>query len=252
MILAPKDRLHSSQQPHLRNKGNTASIDEDMVGTNSGSAGLHAGVSSATFAVGGGEVKKEVDRAHLATTTWFLRLCKAFNVVTGLAAALGIFTNFILLDSAWTPEDVAVRIYSLILCLFSILTECEWKRFFGWLAALETWVGRGLNNIFCAVFILLPRCRKVDRFDDAPIEPEADRNRVSKIEMLTTFNGYLLLVLGSLYVLGGLACLSRVKERHLNKIRKRDEALVQREELESRKQEIELLLKDTESQLEKL
>jgi len=166
-------------------------------------------------------------------------------VLTGLAAILGIITNISILPIPSPAPDVALRLYGILLCSLSILTECEWSRLFSWFGAFETWIGRGLNNIFCGVLILV--------FDDTSAVSEGEsEGDAARTWLLRKLAGNFLLIMGFVYLLGGLACMSRVKERHLQKIRKRDQALVQRQELETRKHEIELLLRDTESQLEKI
>lgn len=183
--------------------------------------------------------------ANYVTTTWFLRFCKLLNFITGFAAVLGIITNLMMLSIPSPAPDVALRLYGTVFCLLSLLTEFEWTRLFSWFGFLEAWIGRGFTNILCGVLILV--------FEDTVSSTDGEaEGGAARTWLLRTVSGHFLTAMGIIYVVGGVLCLKRIKERHLSKIRKRDQALVQKQELETRKHEIEMLLRDTESQLEKI
>lgn len=254
-ILAPKNRSFStSQVAHLRSpkqqKAAPSQQAEDMVLGNSASVSsgsippgvppIHTSTSTASL----DSARLEVDRLihHHVTSTWFLRVCKVLSVATGIGAFVGILANIEFLSVPAPAPDVALALYGILLCVVSILAECEWNRLNSWISLMQTWVGRGLNNILCSILIFMKKHPR--RINGVVVDPPDF--------VLLDFAGYFLLVVGCLYALGGLLCLGRVKERHLTKLRKRDEALMQRRELEIRKQEIENLLRDTESQLERL
>jgi hypothetical protein len=238
MFLAPKNRHHPLQRPSVR----TTNLDEEekmAIGGASATSASNAQQHSANE-----NAKKEAEH-QLVTTTWLLRICKFLNVVTGAAALLGIVTNASLLSVPSPAPVVAMRLYGIALCLLSLLTEFEWVRVFSWLAVQETWIGRGLNNILCAILILVVDASSSG--NEGKAEGDSDRTW-----LLCQLAGNFLLAMGSIYTISGLLCLQRIKNQHLSKIRKRDQALMQKQELETRKHEIELLLKDTESQLEKI
>jgi COPI associated protein len=217
-------------------------VEEEMMAANAGVASAN---TQQQLSIESG--KKDAEH-QLVTTTWLLRICKFLNVVTGLAAIVGIITNLSVLSVPSPAPDVALRLYGVLLCVLSVLTELEWTRLFSWLAVLETWIGRGLNNILCGVLILV--------FENASGSTSSgDGNTedgAAKTWLLRQVAGNFLLVMGFIYLVSGILCLQRIKNQHLTKIRKRDQALMQKQELETRKHEIELLLRDTESQLEKI
>ena len=259
MLLAPKNRQSHHRPPRVNI--NTTTNEEDslqMAGITSATvanastgdtmSGATAGVSrkdnnntTATATT----TTTTTNQASYVTTTWFLRLCKLLNLVTGLAALLGIFTNISILPIPSPPPDVALRVYGIGFCFLSLLTECEWARLFSWIGLLESWIGRGINNIFCGVLILV--------FDDTSAVTSGDsEGDAARTWLLRRISGHFLVTMGIIYLVFGLACLHRIKDQHIHKIKKRDEALIQKHELETRKQEIEMLLRDTESQLERI
>ena len=242
MLLVPKSRSslshhRSPRGQHHSNQQHTAVATDD-----SDHHHLHQqGTMQANVSTGGGNADTTSKEHHHVTTTWCIKLCKLLNLVTGLAAALGIVAHVSVLSVPAPAQDVGLRLYGILLCALSILTECEWNRLFSWVGVLENWIGRGLNNILCGILVLV--------FDDttAASSEEGERTRLFR-----SVTGHFLLVMGIIYVVAGALCLNRVRDRHLSKLKKRDQALVQRQELESKKQEIELLLRETESQLEKI
>jgi hypothetical protein len=217
----------------------------------SGSAAVASSAAAGDHAQGGGGRKEnssavstsassQQQQPQYVTTTWFLRICKLLNIFTGLAGIVGVIANLTFLSVPFPAPMVALRIYCAILCVLSVLTEFEWARLFSWFGLLESWIGRGLFNIFCGILILV--------FEDSTGAPPTE----GSTWIVMTIGGNALVFMGGIYVLGGLACLNRLKDRHMSKLRKRDQALVQKHELESKKHEIEMLLRDTESQLERI
>ena len=255
MLLAPKSRHHHHRSPRTlvedETNNNMSAAAMNTVGNATGAsvAGVGSGVDAINAQQGGstsGNRKESaVTTGQQVTTTWFLRFCKVLNLVTGIAAVLGVITNLSILLIPSPAPDVALRIYGIAFCLLSVLTELEWGRLFSWFGVLESWIGRGMNNIFCGVLILV--------FDDtSAVSSDEAEGGAARTWLLRKIAGNFLVSMGCIYLFGGLACLNRIRDRHMNKIKKRDQALVQRQELETRKQEIELLLRDTESQLEKI
>ncbi|KAH9256849.1 hypothetical protein BASA82_001118 [Batrachochytrium salamandrivorans] len=175
-------------------------------------------------------------------TLWFLRFCQLLSVATLLTNGLGAFLNVVFLQDAWESNEefafafVALRLYSLFLCLLALCGELEStakliSTHFGF---MQTWVGKGLVTMFNGVlFITCPA-----HFTD--------------LRAIKPWIGLLLLGVGLVYFTCGIACLHRIKESHMNKLRRRDQVRKEKAELESRKHEIEALLRDTESQLEKI
>lgn len=175
-------------------------------------------------------------------TLWFLRFCQLLSAATLLANGLGALLNVVFLPDAWKFNEefsfayVALRLYSLFLCLLAFCGELEWpaKLVLTHFGFMQTWVGKGLVTMFNGVlFITCPA-------------------HITDLRMIKPWIGLLLLVVGAVYFTCGVACLHRIKESHMNKLRRRDQVRKEKAELESRKHEIEALLRDTESQLEKI
>jgi len=177
--------------------------------------------------------------------SWFLKLVKALNILSFVAGVCGVVAYVILLLRFSTPPaDVAIRIYGLVLSIIICITETEWSKLFYWVGFLETWPGRGLVQIFVGVLLL--------NFDNILAGLASSELESHLSTLFRGFTGHFLISIGVCYVLCGVACLHRIKQEQLSRLRKKEQMQKEKHELETRKQEIEMLLRDTESQLEKI
>lgn len=175
--------------------------------------------------------------------TWFLTMVRILNLLTILAGGLGVLSNALLLFLIPAPASaVGLRIYALLLALVVALTETEWPRLFHWVGLLETWPGRGAVAVLAGILLL--------EFDQSVTGREYEEEALSKL--FRSFAAHFLIVMGVIYFVAGIACLHRVKQEQISRLRKKEQMQKEKQDLETRKHEIEMLLRDTESQLEKI
>ena len=111
-------------------------------------------------------------------------------------------------------------------------------RFFG---PLESWLGRGLFQMFAGLLVLSSNeAGCLERSDSRPRMPLQD------------VGGAWLCATGALYFLLGLLCFRLLKERQLRKVRARRDAEQEMDNLAQRKHDIERLLEETEQKLSQL
>ena len=246
MLLAPKNRHHRTTSPRT-------TTEEDSM-TSSTSTAAAAGRISPNSDInlqssetrGINSSKKTTENVHTSKfTIWFVRFCQFLSFSTGFGAILGIITNLLLLSVPSPAPDVMIRLYSVSLCFLSLLSECEWARLFAWFGFLDSWIGRGFLNLFSGVLIM------EFKFTVAAQSPEAE-GAVARTWLLREISGIFLVTVGCVYLFGGILCLNKIKEGYANKVRKREQVRQEKADLETRRQEIEMLLRETESQLEKI
>ena len=190
----------------------------------------------------------------------FLRLCNALNMISAISGGMAsLFHILYLLYDQWninTVGYVIVRIYGILFGLLIILQEMEYSSFFKYFGFLDNWVGRGLFILFCGAVV---HC--LDEFQSQKLANNNSNGDVEGevvdaiannqlIQTLRSFISLMLYSCGLLYIILGLLCIKSLKMRELTIIRRKKQAAIQTTKLKEHKNEIEKLLKETESRLQ--
>ena len=174
-------------------------------------------------------------------TSWFLRACFALNVATAIASALSAFVFIVEIFREQTAVvDVGVKLFAAGLCVVSVAAEMEEPRFFAVFPVLESWVARGLLVAFEGMLLLHFHA----------VEFKQDDFYVASFVVQVA--GTLSFVAGMVYVVGGAACIKRIKDVQVQKMRRKEQMRRDKLDLEARKQEIETLLHEAEARLERM
>ena len=116
-----------------------------------------------------------------------------------------------------------------------VLEEREQQAFFQRFSFLESWIGRGLFLVLCGSIMIV-------------LEGESEMS--SMVESLLTMVAGSLCISGVLYFSMGLLCFRELKIRELTQIRRKKQVALQAEQLSAHKNEIEILLKETETKMQ--
>ena len=116
-----------------------------------------------------------------------------------------------------------------------VLEEREQQAFFQRFSFLESWIGRGLFLVLCGSIMIV-------------LEGESEMS--SMVASLLTMVAGSLCISGVLYFSMGLLCFRELKIRELTQIRRKKQVALQAEQLSAHKNEIEILLKETETKMQ--
>ena len=116
-----------------------------------------------------------------------------------------------------------------------VLEEREQQAFFQRFSFLESWIGRGLFLVLCGSIMIV-------------LEGESEMS--SMVASLLTMVAGSLCISGVLYFSMGLLCVRELKIRELTQIRRKKQVALQAEQLSAHKNEIEILLKETETKMQ--
>ena len=111
-----------------------------------------------------------------------------------------------------------------------VFEEREQQSFFQRFSFLESWVGRGLFLVLCGCIMIV-----------------LDDDSLSTIHTLVAGS---LCISGVLYFSMGMLCFRELKIRELTQIRRKKQVALQAEQLSAHKNEIEILLKETETKMQ--
>ncbi|PSC67616.1 Golgi apparatus membrane TVP15 [Micractinium conductrix] len=164
-----------------------------------------------------------------------LSFCRAFNFVTGLCAvlcALAFGMAMWVRGEAPTKDPYfysgqAVRLFGIGIAGMVLLVETEWRRWLELVPLLESWLGRGVLQIFEATLT----------FREA--YPSGSTDFHKSLALYRSAASLSLLVCGSVYILGTVTCIGVIKTA-----KQRQEATLARaeaelERMERRKKELE-------------
>ncbi|GAB2292035.1 hypothetical protein Dimus_026283 [Dionaea muscipula] len=161
----------------------------------------------------------------------FLITCRCFSIVTSLAAILCIAVNVISAVLSFKNGsdifDGILRCYAAALAIFIVVAETEWSFVIKFWKVLEYWVGRGMLQIFVAIM--------TRAFLDYSEEKEY-------MVLLQNIACYMLLACGLVYVASGILCMGFLKRARQKQEISREQAAMDLEDLERRRQELEALL----------
>eukprot|EP00897_Mesotaenium_endlicherianum_P005603 jgi/Mesen1/5070/ME000252S04186 len=154
-------------------------------------------------------------------------VCALLCAVVNLLAALGSFKkrhSDTHVNTAWLG---VLRVYGVIFAVFVAVAETELPIIFKACRILETWVGRGMLQIFVAVMT----------------KALARSNSASDATIFFSFiAGWLLLIVGIFYTVAGLFCMGHLKRSRIRSQKDRENALKEYEELERRRAELQGML----------
>ena len=195
------------------------------------------------------------------------------NYITMTVAVVGVITNSLLLSHYDDhPAEYLLRVYTILFCVMVAITECEWKRWFRVFGVFAYWTGRGaFMGLVALLTYHLPHeaegggeAAGGDGADGSGMGGDgviagaaaaaAEAVALAKpwLRQLRLGAAYGLGALGAFYFALGLLCFRRLKDAQLRKIKERGRMKVEMEELYERKAEIERLMNETETKLDRL
>ena len=188
---------------------------------------------------------------------FFLRVCSAVNLVSGIAGCLSMIYHGVLVFSessittSSTFHQLVLRVYACAFGGLIVLCERESLWFFSKFGMLENWLGRGLFLLFCAALVKTLGCpSQLTATGSTGLHPAFGPASVRLLDGIQSLCFFLLNSLGLLYLTMGVLCIRSIKLREMNQIKKKKQALLQAQRLNEHKTEIENLLKETESKMQ--
>lgn len=124
---------------------------------------------------------------------------RCLSVLTVILALVVIGTNCYIIYKRYDEikaRGILLRIYGILFCVFIVFAEMEWNRFTKFFGFLKYWPARGLFYVFVALIT----------WDQSG---STDSSSYGTYEDVVAF---LMMAVGGLYFLLGLACMRTVKE----------------------------------------
>jgi len=209
-------------------------------------AGSGNGGSAGAGGAGGGgkdSASGPAPAAPGAGPSWFLRACFALNVVAGCSAVAASVVFVVDVFREQPAADAFVSGYAAALAGLAAAAETEHPSIFARFPALESWIARGSWLGFLGALLLHFNALAVAGDDDLA---------TSLWAIIRSTLGCSCLAVGGVYAAGGAACMKRIRDHQLQKLRRREQLRREKFELESRTHEIETLLHEAEAKLERM
>lgn len=133
----------------------------------------------------------------------FFRLVSLLAIFAAVAMAIGQIVGIIFRNVG--PIQYVMRIYVVALCIMVVFNECEWTKYTKESSILRNWVTRGLIYGFIGVLGLEENDTSTSR-SDLVTGQEASDIYIKAV-------AWLMLGVGTLYLLMGITCMQRIYKR---------------------------------------
>jgi len=167
----------------------------------------------------------------------FLRFCSMLNYLTTATGAMsGIYSlacAAIMVEEPWLQHTLYC--YVAALSLMVCLAESEWEWFLTRVPFLNSWIFRGAFIGFVGNVMWFLPVPDLGFFD-----------------LMQSIMSLYLLAAGGLYTCLGLTCFRQLKLRQMKRVAEQKRMRMEMEQLQSQKHEIERLMADTATKLQKL